>query len=72
MHSQHRRWYFSAYGYQKRVNGLPTRPILPRQVDHIELLKSVVTFEELKNPNCYGYDFWVPRTVIPEDHLKTI
>eukprot|EP00438_Fugacium_kawagutii_P024970 Skav217961 [mRNA] locus=scaffold3450:87992:93123:- [translate_table: standard] len=69
MAQQCRKWFLSAYGYQKRITGLVVRPILPLQLEHIALLKSVITSEELKIPDVSGFQCWFPRRILEEDKL---
>eukprot|EP00438_Fugacium_kawagutii_P018143 Skav231606 [mRNA] locus=scaffold232:492039:496256:+ [translate_table: standard] len=65
-----KRWFLSGYGYQKRIGGLPIRPVLPKQLQHIAVLKTVVTADELLLPDCNDQECWFPRRVLAADHLS--
>eukprot|EP00438_Fugacium_kawagutii_P023375 Skav205446 [mRNA] locus=scaffold2907:4322:8729:- [translate_table: standard] len=64
------RWFLSAYGYQKRISGVSVRPVLPCQLDHIRLLKSAISENELHLPDLSGFPCWFPRQILSQDHLS--
>lgn len=70
LEGQHKRWYLSYLGYQKRVNGLPLRPKLPLQLEHFALLKTLVNHDELKPPPHTAGHGWIPREVLVQDRLS--
>eukprot|EP00438_Fugacium_kawagutii_P004183 Skav215915 [mRNA] locus=scaffold226:82179:86864:- [translate_table: standard] len=70
LHMQKTRWFLSAYGYQKRISGVSVRPVLPCQLDHIRLLKSAISENELHLPDLSGLSCWFPRQILPQDHLS--
>eukprot|EP00438_Fugacium_kawagutii_P012851 Skav225689 [mRNA] locus=scaffold2526:48397:52710:+ [translate_table: standard] len=67
--NQKTRWYLSAYGYRKRISGLQTRCVFPKQLQHIAVLKSAISADALSVPDCSHLECWFPRTVIAEDSL---
>eukprot|EP00438_Fugacium_kawagutii_P022909 Skav224171 [mRNA] locus=scaffold2007:382978:386172:+ [translate_table: standard] len=64
-----KRWFLSAFGYQKRISGIPLRPRLPHQLDHFKYMKLLVGPEELALPSSFEFDSLCPRVVLEEDRL---